>query len=221
MAISGVGTRIVRTAVFTALCVTLSAGAHVLFSGRPLPLATVAGVTAAVFVLTFLLAGRERRFWHIAALLLPLQLGADTVFTTAQSTCYTAAGAPMPLRPVGFDLLCAGGDFGTPLARLVVGADAAVNPAAPWLLLAVHLTVGLLAAGWLRCGEDALARLLRSAVAAGFRPLRLVMATGTARREPATATAPPVPHRPLTAASPLLSHSVSRRGPPTVFVPTA
>jgi hypothetical protein len=221
MGISGVGTRLARTAVFTALCVMLSGAAHVLLSGRPLPLAAVAAVTATVFVLAYLLAGRERRFWQIAALLLPLQLTADAVFTTGQITCYTSAGAPVPVRLAGMDLLCAGGDFGTPLARLAGGAGTAANPAAPWLLLAAHLAVGLLAAGWLRCGEDALARLLRSAVAAGFRPLRLVTAVDTTGRFPATAGAPPVPHRVRSAVSPLLSHSVLRRGPPATVVPTA
>lgn len=221
MGTSGIGTRLARSAVFTALCVMLSAGAHVLFSGQPLPLPVVAGVTATVFVLAFLLAGRERRFWHIAALLLPLQVAADAVFTTGQTACYSTAPPPVPLRLGGVDLLCAGGDFGTPLARLAVGADAAANPAAPWLLLAAHLAVGLLAAGWLRCGDEALAKLLRSAVAAGFRPLRLVTATGTARQDVPAAIAGPIPHRARPVVSPLLNHSVLRRGPPTAVVPTA
>jgi predicted membrane-bound dolichyl-phosphate-mannose-protein mannosyltransferase len=72
MGISGIGTRLARTAVFTALCVMLSSAAHVLLSGRPLPLGAVVGVSACVFVLAYLLAGRERRFWGIAGLLLPL-----------------------------------------------------------------------------------------------------------------------------------------------------
>lgn len=222
MGISGIGTRLARTAVFTAVCVLLSGAAHVLLSGRPLPLPAVAGVTATVFLLAYLLAGRERRFWGIAGLLLPLQLTADAVFTTGQAACYSSgAGAPAPVRLAGFNLLCGGGDFGTPLARLATGAEAAANPAAPWLLLGAHLAVGLLAAGWLRCGEDAVARLLRSAVAAGFRPLRLVTAVAAAGHRPAAAGSRPVPHRPRRAVPALLSHSVSRRGPPTVAVPTA
>ncbi|WP_130799929.1 hypothetical protein, partial [Streptomyces otsuchiensis] len=193
MAFSGLGIRVVRAAVFTALCVTLSAGAHVLFSGKPLPLPVVTSVTAVVFVIALLLAGRERRFRHIAALLLPLQLGADAVFTTGQTACYSSAPPPVPVRLIGVDLICAGGDLGTPLARLVSGTDTAINPAAPWLLLAAHLCVGLLAAGWLRGGEQAVARLLRAAVAAGFRPLRLVAAVSVVGRRPAVIGPRPTP----------------------------
>ncbi|MDB1088655.1 hypothetical protein PJ985_13865 [Streptomyces sp. ACA25] len=221
MGISGAGVRVARAAVFTALCVALSAGAHVLLSGEPLPVPTVAAVSVTVFTLAYLLAGRERRFRQIAALLLPLQLAADTVFTTGQAACYGSSGsAPVNVSPrfVGIDLLCAGGDFGTPLARFAAGADTAIHPAAPWLLLAVHLVIGLGAAGWLRGGEDALARLLRAAVAATFRPLLIAVAVCTtdAAGNP-VATPPgdlPSPARPL----PQLAHSVVRRGPPRLVL---
>ena len=43
------------------------------------------------------------------------------------------------------------------LAALLADAD----PAAAWLLLGAHVGVGLLAAAWLRRGEQALAQLLR------------------------------------------------------------
>ncbi|MDT0309194.1 hypothetical protein RM780_19825 [Streptomyces sp. DSM 44917] len=212
------GIRVARAAVFAALTVTLSAGAHVLLSGTPLPLPAVAAVTAAVFALAWSLAGEhERGYRAIAALLLPLQLGADTVFTTGQETCYGPGGGPVtgPLRLMGVDLLCAGGDVGTPLAGLAAPHQAA-DPAGPWLLLSAHLVAGLAAAAWLRCGERALARLLRSAAAATFRPLLLaVAALGAAR------AAHPAPRLPRPRASraalpglPLLSHSVLRRGPP-------
>ncbi|WP_059009127.1 hypothetical protein, partial [Streptomyces specialis] len=173
--------RVTRAVVFTALCVTLSVGAHVLLSGAPLPAVPVVAVSAAVLAPALALAGdRERGFGAIAALLIPLQLGADTVFTAGQTACYGPGGGPVtgPLRMLGVDLVCAGGDFGDPLSPLAgtTGAD----PAAPWLLLAAHLAVGLLAATWLRCGERALVRLLRAAVAAGFRPLSLAAAARAA-----------------------------------------
>ncbi|RMI43572.1 hypothetical protein EBN88_07145, partial [Streptomyces triticirhizae] len=150
-----------RAAVFAALCVTLSAGAHVLLSGRPLPTPAVAMVSLGVFVLALTLAGeRERGFAAIAALLVPLQLAADTVFTAGQGACYGpgAAPTPGPLRLFGVDVVCAGGDVGTPLARLVADgprplAEAPGHAAGPWLLLAAHVAVGLAAAGWLRGGE--------------------------------------------------------------------
>lgn len=210
-----------RAAVFAALCVALSAGTHVLLSGRPLPLVALAAVSATVFALAFLLAGsRERGFWRIAALLVPLQLAADAVFTTGQAACYGSQGAPASPRIGGIELLCAGGDVGTPLARFAAGAETSVHPAAPWLLLAAHVGVGVAAAAWLRGGETALARLLRSAVAATFRPLLIAAATwaATPAPEPSTPGRTLRPDVPCTL--PLLTHSVVRRGPPRL-VPAA
>ena len=219
--ISGAGIRTARAVVFTALCVTLSAGAHVLLSGVPLPLLPLAGISVVVFALAFALAGRERGFWHIAALLIPLELTADTVFTTGQQACYGQSGGPVTDtgRLFGVDLLCTGGAFGTPLARAVAGSDAAplpadLPPAAPWLLLTVHLGVGLLAAAWLRRGEAALARLLGAAVALTFRPLLLAVAVCRRFPEPATGPARRAPAPRAARTLPLPLHSVPRRGPP-------
>ncbi|MCZ4508595.1 hypothetical protein O3Q52_10325, partial [Streptomyces sp. ActVer] len=122
MDISGTQLRAVRAALFTALVVTLSTASHVLLSQVPLPLTTVAVVAGAVFVVAYALAGRERGFGRIAALLIPLELAADTLFTAGQHACYGKAGGPVagPLRSVGFDVLC-GGKVGTPLARVTGG----------------------------------------------------------------------------------------------------
>ncbi|WP_199823977.1 hypothetical protein [Streptomyces sp. NBRC 109706] len=214
------GIRVLRAAVFAALCVTLSAGAHVLLSGQPLPVPAVIMVTLGVFVLAWTLAGeRERGFAAIAALLIPLQLAADAVFTVGQNACYgPGSGAPVgPLRLFGVDLICAGGDFGTPLARLVAGQEPLAEPAGhaagPWLLLAAHIAVGLIAAGWLRGGERAVARLLRAAGAATFRPLLIAVAAHRVTvDEPAAPAA--VRRQPARPTSPPLTHSVLRRGPP-------
>ncbi|WP_345134227.1 hypothetical protein, partial [Streptomyces mexicanus] len=179
MDISGTQLRAVRAALFTAMVVTLSTASHVLLSRAPLPLPTVAAVAAAVFALAYALAGRERGFGRIAALLVPLELAADTVFTTGQHVCYGPAGGPLagPLRSVGWDVLCGNGtDVGTPLVRMT-GTDgdrlttllAHADPATAWLLLAAHVGVALLAAGWLRRGERALAQLLGAVAATTFR----------------------------------------------------
>ncbi|MGY1435090.1 hypothetical protein [Streptomyces reniochalinae] len=224
-----VGIRTARAGLFTALCVALSCGSHVLLSGAPVPLRPLLAVSALVFALAFALAGRERGFGRIAAALVPLELAADTVFTTGQHACYGQAGGPVtgPLRSVGVDLLCGGGNVGTPLARMAArGADTGAYPlgvhgvpgaALPWLLLAAHVCVGLLAALWLRRGEAALARMLRAVAATAFRPLWCAVAachtasgnTGPAR--PARPRAAPAPR-----ALPLLTHSVHRRGPPAL-----
>ncbi|GGZ31372.1 hypothetical protein [Streptomyces poonensis] len=228
MDMPGTPLRAVRAALFTALVVTLSTASHVLLSGVPLPLPAVAVTAAAVFALAYTLAGRERGFGGIAALLIPLELAADTLFTTGQRACYGSAGGPVagPLRSVGLDVLCAG-DVGTPLARAAGDSSRAAallahaGPAAAWILLAAHVGVGLLAAAWLRRGERALAQLLGAAVAAGFRPLLLAVAAVTVRLEPARPRTPRSPRRPATARTLLLTYSLGRRGPPCSLAVTA
>ncbi|WP_030353528.1 hypothetical protein OIE62_12625 [Streptomyces scopuliridis] len=220
MDISGTRLRAARAALFTALVVTLSAGSHVLLSRAPLPLTVVAALSVVVFLVAYAAAGRERGFWRIAALLVPLELAADTVFTSGQHVCYGPAGGPVAgsLRSVGLDVLC-GGAFGTPLPGVVspeATASTLLNspdPALPWLLLAAHVSVGLLAAAWLRHGESALSRLVRAAGACAFRPLLIaVAAAGTVRR--AVRRGPRPAARPRPSRTRLLVHSVGRRGPP-------
>ncbi|MCQ4081503.1 hypothetical protein NGB36_13050 [Streptomyces sp. RB6PN25] len=206
--------REVRAALFAAVCTTLSCTSHVMLSRMPLPVTTVAVVYVAVFALAYTLAGRERGFRPIAALLVPLELCADTLFTAGQHTCYGPAGGPVtgPLASFGADLICNGGRVGTPLAG---GAPVTADRALPWLLLSAHVTVGLLASWWLRRGEAAVYRLLRAAASCAYRPLALAAAVvrahaGVPPRPAArcTGAAPAVP------ALPLLLHSVIRRGPP-------
>ncbi|MCC3770286.1 hypothetical protein [Streptomyces sp. UNOC14_S4] len=215
---TGVRLRTLRAGLFTALCVTLSAASHVLLSRTPLPVSTVAVLSGAVFAIAYALADRERTYGRIAALLVPLELTADTVFTTGQHACYGRVGGPVagPLHSIGVDLVC-GGNFGTPLARMAAqgGTGPAADSAAlPWLLLAAHVAVGLLAAAWLRRGEVALARLLRAVAAFAFRPLLLAVAALAAAVAPRRAPVRPARRVLPPRALPLLVHSVVRRGPP-------
>ncbi|NBM16278.1 hypothetical protein [Streptomyces sp. GC420] len=227
MGISAVRMRILRAAFFTALVVTLSAASHVLLSSAPVPLSTVAVLCAAVFAVAYALAGeREHGPGRIAATLIPLELAADTVFTTGQNTCYGQAGGPVtgPLRSVGVDLLCGYGDVGAPLAGMTGGDQVLlrlpVSASTPWLLLAAHIGVGLLAALWLRGGEAALAGLLRTAAALAFRPLRLAAAAAGGAGAAPPRHAVPAAARPVdTARDRLLAHCVGRRGPPVCSAP--
>ncbi|MGW2189734.1 hypothetical protein [Streptomyces sp. NPDC001719] len=208
MDISAAAPRAARAAVFTALCVLLSAASHVLLSGVALPLPAVAATSAAVFALAYALAGRERRFGHIAALLVPLELAADAAFTTGQRTCFGTDGHPVP---GALTALCGGGALDGPFAP-VTGPDTA-----SWLLLAGHITVALLAAAWLRRGETACVRLLAAAAAAAFRPLPRIAAPVTVR--PGGARVRPVRHARVPVTAPRLTHSVVRRGPPLGAAP--
>ncbi|MFE0338871.1 hypothetical protein, partial [Streptomyces sp. NPDC058955] len=204
MDMAGTRLRALRAAVFTALVVTLSVASHVLLSRVPLPLGTVVPVAVGVFAVAYALAGRERGFGPIAGLLVPLELAADTLFTSGQTVCYGPAGGPVAgaLRSFGVEVLC-GGAVGTPLPGVVApdGGAAAVlsspDPALPWLLLGAHVLVGLSAAGWLRGGERALVRLLGAVAASAFRPLELLAAlAGGGRPAVAGPPGPPPPPRP-------------------------
>ncbi|MFF4254651.1 hypothetical protein ACFY1L_25935 [Streptomyces sp. NPDC001663] len=227
MDISGTRIRALRAALFTALVVTLSTASHVLLSRVPLPLNTVAAVAATVFVVAYALAGRERGFARIAALLIPLELAADTVFTTGQHVCYGRAGGPVagPLRSVGWDLLCGSNtQVSTPLARVTgTGTDrvtallAHADPATAWLLLGAHIGVGLLAAAWLRRGERALTQLLRAVAATAWtavRPLQLAVAAVTVRPASAVRRVRRPGLRSAVVRDRILVHSLGRRGPP-------
>ncbi|WP_225798672.1 hypothetical protein [Streptomyces sp. NK15101] len=221
MDMAGTQLRALRAAFFTALVVTLSVASHVLLSRVPLPLGTVVPVAVAVFAVAYALAGRERGLGPIAGLLVPLELAADTLFTSGQAVCYGPAGGPVAgsLRSVGVEVFC-GGAVGTPLPGVVTpesGSAAALlaspDPALPWLLLLAHVGVGLSAACWLRGGERALARLLRAVEAFAFRPLLLVAAFFRAGGPAPARTGRPV-ERPRSSRARLLVHSVGRRGPP-------
>lgn len=220
MDMAGTQLRALRAAFFTALVVTLSVASHVLLSRVPLPLGTVVPVAVGVYAVAYALAGRERGLGPIAGLLVPLELAADTLFTSGQAVCYGAAGGPVAgsLRAVGLEVLC-GGAVGTPLPGVAApesGTTAALldspDPSLPWLLLLAHVGVGLSAALWLRGGERALVRLLGAMAASAFRPLLLVAAlfrTGPAPRRAQRPAGRPRPSR-----TRFLTHSVGRRGPP-------
>ncbi|MFI0927603.1 hypothetical protein ACH4TP_27280 [Streptomyces sp. NPDC021012] len=221
MDMAGTQLRALRAAFFTALVVTLSVASHVLLSRVPLPLGTVVPVAVGVFAVAYALAGRERGLGPIAGVLVPLELAADTLFTSGQAVCYGPAGGPVAgsLRSVGVDVFC-GGAVGTPLPGVVSpegGSAAALldspDPALPWLLLLAHVGVGLSAACWLRGGERALARLLRAVEGFAFRPLLLVAAFFRAAG-PAPLRAGRPADRPRSSRTRLLVHSVGRRGPP-------
>ncbi|MBD0708523.1 MULTISPECIES: hypothetical protein [unclassified Streptomyces] len=221
MDMAGTQLRALRAAFFTAVVVTLSVASHVLLSGVPLPLGAVVPVAAGVFATAYALAGRERGFGPIAGLLIPLELAADTLFTSGQTICYGPAGGPVAgsLRSVGVEVFC-GGALGTPLPGVAdpeggaVGAVlSSADPALPWLLLGLHVTVGLSAALWLRGGERALARLLGAVAAFAFRPLLLLAALLRTAGPAPRRTGRPVA-RPRLSRARLLTHSVGRRGPP-------
>ena len=133
----------------------------------------------------------------IAALLIPLELAADTVFTAGQHVCYGPAGGPVagPLRSVGLDVLC-GGQVGAPLARCPRrdrrgGPARLPRPGRRWLLLGAHVcgrAAGRRLAAPRRAGAGASS--WRGGRGFAFRPLLIAVAAVTAARPGAGAPAP-------------------------------
>ncbi|MEE1939637.1 hypothetical protein V1L54_09435 [Streptomyces sp. TRM 70361] len=102
--------RLLRAAVFTAVCVTLSAAGHVFAAGQGLPLWTVGAGCVAVLAVAVPLAGRERSLPGIAALLAAGQFALHFLFSCGQSgpaaRSVPAAGDRPALLELAGRLLC-------------------------------------------------------------------------------------------------------------------
>ncbi|WP_030780247.1 hypothetical protein [Streptomyces sp. NRRL S-920] len=125
----GVDLRLLRAAVFAAVCVVLSAGGHVLASCVAVPLWTLGAGFLAVLAVALPLAGRARSLPGIAALLAVGQLGLHALFGLGQHGTTAAAQVSADASLV------------ERAARLVCGAGAAtITPAQAHRILA---TAGL------------------------------------------------------------------------------
>ncbi|WP_019359984.1 hypothetical protein [Streptomyces sp. AA1529] len=133
---AGADLRLLRAAVFAAVCVTVSAAGHVLAAGTVLPFGTLALGFGCVFAVAVALAGRERSLPGIAGLLALGQVALHLVFSMGSHRLHagaaaTAPAAPQPggIRALAGTLLCHGG--GAPLsdaeARRVV-VEAGLDP---------------------------------------------------------------------------------------------
>ncbi|WP_225844949.1 hypothetical protein [Streptomyces sp. HPF1205] len=118
---AGAGLRLLRAAVFTAVCVVLAAAGHSLAAGRPVPGTSLALAWLAVFAVVAPLAGRERSLPGIATLLALGQVVLHAVFTIGRTCAYAAgAGAAAGTTP-GSAGTSAGGGLAALAARLTCG----------------------------------------------------------------------------------------------------
>ncbi|MFD3927883.1 hypothetical protein [Streptomyces sp. NPDC058614] len=130
---SGCDLRMLRAAVFAAVCVVLAAAGHVLASSVTVPLWTLGAGFLTVFAVTAPLAGRERSLPGIAAVLATGQTVLHTLFGLGQhggtamgATTASATGSGM-----------ADASLVERAARLVCGATAAaISPAQAQKILA-------------------------------------------------------------------------------------
>ena len=78
--------RLLRAALFAAVCLAVSAAGHWWMSGQGIPPHALVIAGAAVFVLALALTGRERSFSGIAAAVLLSELGLHVYFCSAQGS---------------------------------------------------------------------------------------------------------------------------------------
>ncbi|WP_093800118.1 hypothetical protein [Streptomyces sp. Wb2n-11] len=181
---AGAGLRLLRTAVFTAVCVVLSATGHVMASCATVPWWTLALGATALFGLVAPLAGRARSMPAIAAALACGQLALHALFALGQhSPALESAATDTSLRAFAAKLVCGAGalPLSTAEARRII-TEAGIDPASvhttqqhlahaahpsaaagllPTLPMLLGHLLAAVATGWLlRRGESALSRLV-------------------------------------------------------------
>lgn len=106
---AGADLRLLRAAVFTAVCVTLSAAGHTLASGgQGVAPGSVVIACAGVFAVAVPLAGRERSLPGIAALLAVGQIVLHAVFSCGQQAAAHRGPGGAGIREFAGRLLCNG-----------------------------------------------------------------------------------------------------------------
>ena len=199
--------RTARTVFFTAVCLLLSTTGHAFAAGDvPAPAAVVAG-GGLVFLVAHRLAGREWSLIQVTGTVLVSQLGLHALFS------YVPLPAATTHHSVEPPLHEHAGEFTAPLAAEPAGMAHAA-PSMTLTMVLAHVVAGVLVAWWLRRGEALLWDLCRWLAAAAV-PLRQVLALLQVDAPPAgPATILPVPSGERPPLVLLLSHAVSRRGPP-------
>ncbi|MEU8791848.1 hypothetical protein [Streptomyces sp. NPDC048643] len=131
---SGADLRILRAAVFAAVCVALAAAGHGIASCAVVPLWTLGVGFLVVFTVAVTLAGRERALPGIVAVLAVGQTALHTLFGLSQHAVTTATGS-MGSMPSGMPMSDA--TLVARAARLVCGTTAAaISPAHAQKILA-------------------------------------------------------------------------------------
>jgi hypothetical protein len=232
-----------RAAVFAAACVALTAGVHSLVEGHPVGPAALWAGFAAVWLAGLAATRRERSQRAILAAVFAGQAVLHVLFTWL--TPAVTAGMTMPgMGPGQAGTTMAAVMPADPTMAAMMPADptmadstmagmtmAGMAPAGPGLLglggvgmLSVHLGAGVVVAWWLRRGEAACWRLLRSteraaaAVRAVLAPLHWLTLGTPAHRRP-TSLVPIAGHEPGRALTAALARCLPRRGPPVVALP--
>ncbi|MEW2299237.1 hypothetical protein AB0958_04500 [Streptomyces sp. NPDC006655] len=230
-------TRSVRAALFAAVCVLLSALAHTMMSGTPVPWWALGAGSLGAGGVGWALAGRERGLRVIVPVVVAAQGALHWSFSVAQG-----AGAGQPAAPPGgndtgaLGMGTAGmGSMGTGSTGMgsmglgsvgghsvgmgmhSMGMGHSVHPGGTSMtgMYAAHLVAALVCGLWLGYGERAVFRLMRAVAGWLAAPLRLVLALPALPRRPRALL-----RRRRTRRGPRrlhLVHAITSRGPPLSF----
>lgn len=217
--------RALRAALFAAVCVTLAAVGHSFTSGHDLPPAAVLGALALTAAGGWLAGTRRRRALPIGAALLGVQGALHLLFARSEphrtggppTHHHMGAGSGTTAAAVSADGAGAASAHpaGTPADPLAdVAAQLTQLTTGPVGMLAAHVLAAAVCALWLARGEAAFFRLARTVgtvCAAPFAPLRLLLAVVRVPEPPRPARPG---HRTRRLHGVVLTHSLSRRGPP-------
>ncbi|MFF6842811.1 hypothetical protein ACFY8X_29205 [Streptomyces tanashiensis] len=174
--------RLLRAAVFTAVCVVLSALGHALAACAGIALWTVVAGFLGVFGVTVLFTGRERSLGFVVGALAGGQLGLHVLFGIGQRQLTLSGQADDALVRMAARLVCGAGTASLePADAARILTDAGVDPATahshtghtaalaaapsgevlPGLPMLLGHLLAALATGWLlRRGDHALGRLV-------------------------------------------------------------
>ncbi|MFD4765294.1 hypothetical protein [Streptomyces niveus] len=210
---AGPALRLVRTAVFAAVCVLVSGLGHALSVGGPLP----PGVLALAFLLVcgagWLLSRKERGGAVIVTASAVGQLLLHAVFSGLHPT--PGGGHAGHSAHGGHEA----GELayeGLPGALLDTGVISTLTSTLTSGMVGAHLVAGLVCGWWLWRGDRAFVRLVHALGLFAFERLRFahaMLSGGWATYLPVLV--PPVAYRPIRPPAQLPApHVVSRRGPP-------
>ncbi|BBA97501.1 hypothetical protein RVR_3279 [Actinacidiphila reveromycinica] len=223
--------RLVRSAVFAAVCTAMSGLGHAMMSGAGVPVWALLYAFAGVTALAWWAFGRRRGAPVILGGSLATQLGLHCVFLLGQWVGAAPSAVPDPAMPATSSMppmpsmpsmpfmpgmgMAAPGPGGTG-SMAGPGGGMAMHEWSPGMLL-LHAAAALVCGLWMWRGEVALHRMIRSLAWVLAAPLRYVLAV-------CGITLPPLPRvragtvPPLRPAEVLLRHAVVRRGPPPLVV---
>ncbi|MDT9682163.1 hypothetical protein RND61_08760 [Streptomyces sp. TRM76323] len=225
----GPALRLVRAAVFAAVCVLTAALGHSLASGSPLPLGFLAGAMAVTTAAAWWLARVERGALQITATTVGAQLALHSFFSFAPAP---GGGHHQHHRAVALPQSACMGGATDPVAQAVWQAHTGTVPPAPpgpespvayvvqlithgsWTMFFAHVLAALVCGLWMWRGEAAVFAIARSLHCAFFEPLRLVLAGLPPARPLSVPRGAPVAVHPRRLRDLLLRHAMSRRGPP-------